>query len=108
MKFHLQAKESARHEVSLKPESRIEVEITDSNASGVGHGGSFELQLFRRNEVSNEWEMVGTSTLGIGARARSVFDSLDSGREYLLGVFYKHYGDAIDSELSVEGNITVY
>jgi hypothetical protein len=108
-KFHLETKESAQHDVVLRPDSSIEVEITHSLASGLANtGGTFELQLFRRNDISSEWEQVGTDTIGIGARARSVFDSLDRGREYTVGVFYKGYGDAIDSELSVDGNIIVH
>jgi hypothetical protein len=106
-KFHLDAKESARHESAVKPDSAIEVEITRSTASGGANAdGSFELQLFRRNAVSSEWEMVGTSTLGIGAQARTVFDELTRGAEYTVGVFYKPSGDTIDSELSVDGTIT--
>ncbi len=107
--FHLDAKDSARHDATFSPESSIEVEITQSSASGLADtGGTFELQLFRRNDVSNEWEMVGTDTIGIGARTRSVFDSLDRGKDYAIGICYKHYGDAIDSELHVDGRVTLH
>lgn len=106
--FHLQAKDQARHPEILRPKSSIEVEIRHSAASGLADsGGSFELQLLSRNRVSNEWEVVGTATVGIGGRTRSVFDELDADTEYTVGVYYKHYGDAIDSELSVDGTISV-
>lgn len=107
MEFHLSAKDRAQHQRSFRPESAVEIEITHSSASGLAEGGSFELQLLRRNEISNEWEVVGTATLGIGARTRTVFDTLDRDFEYAIGVYYKHYNDAIDSELNVDGNITV-
>lgn len=108
MQFHLSAKERARHDTPLAPTSSLEIEITQSSASGLANqGGSFELELYRRNQVSSEWELVGTATVGIGTRVRNVFDSLEPGFEYTVGIFYKPYGDAIDSELSVDGNVTV-
>jgi hypothetical protein len=108
MQFHLQAKDRAQHERSFRPESAVEIEITHSSASGLADSaGSFELQLLRRNEISNDWEVVGTATLGVGARTRTSFDALERDAEYAIGVYYKHYNDAIDSELSVDGNITV-
>jgi hypothetical protein len=107
MEFHLRAKDRARHETSVKPESSIEVEIFQSAASG-GQGGNFELELYRRSEHSQEWELVGTTTVGIGSRVRSVFEALERGSEYTIGVYYKHYGDAIDSELTVDGNVIVH
>ncbi len=107
--FHLVAKDRAQHDMILKPKSSIEVEITDSLFSGVGNsGGSFELQLFRWNEIAGEWEMVGTASVGVGLQTRTLFDELSSDRGYAIGVFYKNYGDAIDSELQVDGNIIVH
>jgi len=109
MEFHLKAKDRARHEASVKPESSIEVEIFQSAASGLsGQSGDFELELYRRNEVSQEWELVGTTTVGIGSRVRTVFDGLERGSEYTVGAYYKHYSDAIDSELTVDGNVIVH
>lgn len=109
MQFHLSAKDRARHETPLTPKSSIEIEITQSSASGLeSQSGSFELELYRRNEASSEWELVGTATAGIGTRLRTVFDSLESGAEYTVGIYYKHFSDAIDSELSVDGNITAH
>ncbi len=108
LEFHLQAKDQARHQEILRPKSSIEVEIKHSTASGLAEtGGSFELQLLARNRVSNEWEVVGTATVGIGGRTRSVFDELDAETEYSVGVYYKRWNDAIDSELSVDGTISV-
>lgn len=109
MQFHLSAQDRARHETPLTPKSSLEIEITQSSASGLPNsGGSFELELYRRNAVSSEWELVGTATVGIGSRVRNVFDSLEPGAEYTVGIFYKPHGDSIDSELSVDGNIIAH